>query len=32
MQTEPEIDFQGMKTTRAVEAAIKQYVAQIEER
>ena len=32
MQTEPEIDFQGMKATPAIEAAIGQHVAQLEER
>jgi ribosome-associated translation inhibitor RaiA len=32
MQTEPEIDFQGMPATPAIEAAIGQHVDQIEER
>jgi ribosome-associated translation inhibitor RaiA len=32
MQTEPEIDFQGMKATPAIKAAIGKHVAQLEER
>jgi cold shock CspA family protein len=32
MQTEPEIDFQGIKATPAIEAAIGHHVAQLEER
>ena len=32
MQTEPEISFQGMKATPAIEAAIGSHVTQLEER
>jgi hypothetical protein len=32
MQTQPEIDFQGMKSTPAIEAAVAQHMGQLEER